>query len=475
MHIKSILKKQLLLYMSIFVFSFAVLIGVLYKVYSDYYISQKEDEFIKHGKKISEEFANYIYVGVIDTSAINLRLDILENYMNASVFFLDSEGRVLVASPGISQEWIGKRLSDDAKKDVLDGNIISIIGKAGGMFSEPMLMVGYPIKAYDNTIGSIFMCSALNDIQKAAKGMWQAGVVCIIIILIFGAILVYISGKRITKPLLEMNEAAKVIANGNFDKRLEVKSNDEIGELAKSFNYMAESLDEYDKVRKSFIANVSHDLRSPLTSIQGFLNAIIDGTVPPEKTGYYLNIVLEETVRLSKLTNDVVDLTRAQSDIMPLEITDFDINQLIKDVIATLEPRFTQKDIFAEAIFETENIFVSADIDKIQRVIYNLLDNALKFTDENGKIQIETQTIGEKAKIYVRDSGKGINEGKLKYVFDRFYKTDDSRGEYKTGSGLGLSIVKEFIRLHNENIEVKSEEGLGTEFVFTLELSKHNE
>ena len=245
-----------------------------------------------------------------------------------------------------------------------------------------------------------------------------------------------------------------------------------MGQLAESFNHMAESLDKYEKVRRDFIANVSHDLRSPLTSIQGFLGAILDGTIPHEKQEHYLNIVLEETKRLTKLTNDIVELSRAQTSTITLEKTRFNINNLIRESIERLEPQLQKKDIKIDAIFVEKETFVEADEDKIARVIYNLVDNAIKFSEEGKKIEIETALKdNKKLLVSVKDYGKGISEEDVKYVFDRFYKVDSSRGKDKTGSGLGLSIVREFLLAHGENIGVKSEKGKGTTFLFSLKLA----
>ena len=238
------------------------------------------------------------------------------------------------------------------------------------------------------------------------------------------------------------------------------------------FNHMAESLEETEKRRQEFIANISHDLRSPLTSIQGFIEAISDGTIPPEKHQYYLKIVLEETGRLSKLANDLVDLSRVQSGKIVLERCDFDINELMRETVNAMEPRFKKKNLRFSAIFDDEVTMVNADPNMIKRVIQNLVDNAIKFSYDNGNIYGEVREIGKKVYVYIRDCGKGISEEEMKHVFDRFFKADASRGVDKTGVGLGLSIVKEFVNAHGEKINISSKENVGTEFVFSLEAAK---
>ncbi len=470
---KSILTKQLFIYIGTLFISFLTLAGVLTVAYSNYYINLKEKQLIDHGKKISqkiyEQYAINFFTGKFDANDLEYQLQVMEEYLDASVFFMNRDGVIENVTPGISRDWVGQTFTDDAIAGVLDGKVVTVKGKLNGMFPEPVLTVGYPIFIGKRVIGGVFMCTSIPEIQKSIQGMYGVGALCLGGVMIIGAFLVYISTRRITKPLLEMNEAVKVIADGNFENRLEVKTNDEVGQLAESFNNMAESLDKHEKIRRDFIANISHDLRSPLTSIQGFIGAMLDGTIPVERQQHYLEIVMEETERLTKLTNDIVDLSRAQTSNLTLELTEFSVNELIRDSIDKLEPRFKEKDISVDIIFFEKNTVVKADEDKIRRVFHNLVDNAIKFTGNGGKIQIETASKNNgRITVSVKDNGKGISEEDQKYVFDRFYKADASRGEDKKGGGLGLSIAKQFILAHGENIGVKSEEGKGTEFIFTL-------
>lgn len=200
-----------------------------------------------------------------------------------------------------------------------------------------------------------------------------------------------------------MNRAAKVIANGNFEERVDVTSSDELGELAQSFNHMAESLQTHEKVQKDFIANISHDLRSPLTSMQGFLTAMLDGTIPPEKREHYLKIVLEETERLSRMTQSIVELSRAQSSAILLDESDFELNELIRWNIEMLEPQLEEKNVQIHGIYEAEQTVVHGDRDKISRVLQNLLGNAAKFSPQNGIIEVETTLDKKKVLVSVKD------------------------------------------------------------------------
>ena len=350
MKIKSIFTKQLLLYVGTLFANFILVGMVLSLVYTQHYMDETKEDLINQGMKISKEYKRAYFTG--DLSNLAYELQILEDYMSASIFFIDKNGVVVLASPGIDDAWIGQTITNQNVMDsVLDGQIVSLEGKINGMFDDPVLTVGYPLQT--EQIAGIFMCTSMLEIERSLQGMYQMGFFILTAIMGIGIIFVYIFSKRISSPLLQMNEAVKVIAGGNFEQRVEINSEDEVGQLAESFNHMAESLDKYEKVRRDFIANVSHDLRSPLTSIQGFLGAILDGTIPHEKQEHYLNIVLEETKRLTKLTNDIVELSRAQTSTITLEKTPFPrilahVTSSTPSILISIEStNFTIMDIFS--------------------------------------------------------------------------------------------------------------------------------
>jgi signal transduction histidine kinase len=234
---------------------------------------------------------------------------------------------------------------------------------------------------------------------------------------------------------------------------------------------MAGEIARSEEDQRKFIANVSHDFRSPLTSIRGFLQAMLDGTIPPEMHEHYIQVVLNETERLTKLTNGLLTLNNLGGGMM-LEKTDFDINQVIRDTAATFEGTCRAKTLAIEMVLTEEQMIVNADMGKIQQVLYNLIDNAIKFSHSNAVIKVETTEKKNKIFVSVKDSGIGIPKEDQKQIFERFYKSDLSRGKDKKGTGLGLSIVKEIIKAHNENINVISTVGVGTEFVFSLPVAK---
>ncbi|MCI8341819.1 MAG: HAMP domain-containing histidine kinase [Firmicutes bacterium] len=471
MRLKSIFAKQALLYMGILFVSFSVFGTGFSIVYTRQYMDDQQKQLILQGERFKESMTNLYFTGDVDLSRINFELQIVEQYMGASVFFMNNKGQVSLVSSSLNQTWIGRTITDEAVNLVLNGKVATVNSKVGGMFNETVLTVGYPITIGDSILGGIFMCKPMTVLEAASKKMEGVIFGCMLPVLAIGAVLIYFSCKTMTRPLKEMNKAAKIIADGNFQNRINITTSDEVGQLAQSFNNMAESLEKSENNRQKFIANICHDLRSPLTSIQGFIGAIADGTIPEEKQGHYLKIVLEETARLSKLANDMTDLSKAEAGAIKPEICEFDINDMIRDCLNIFERRVVSKKINTKAIFAEEVTEVEADPNMIQRVIHNLLDNSIKFTPENGTIAVETTVKGNKVHIGVKDSGVGINVEEQKKVFERFFKADTSRGMDKSGVGLGLSIVKEFIKAHGQTITVKSAEGEGTEFVFTLDIA----
>ena len=289
-----------------------------------------------------------------------------------------------------------------------------------------------------------------------------------LIILIFFTELVYV-------PIRKITYATEQYASGNMHYQFQVESEDEIGYLAGCLNYMASQIAGAEDDQKKFVANISHDFRSPLTSIRGYLDAMIDGTIPPEMHEKYLNILLNETERLTKLTNSLLTLNNLNTKGMLLDRTDFELNGVIRGTAASFEGTCRQKAIAIELILTDDEMYVNADMGKIQRVLYNLLDNAIKFSPHNSVIKVETSVKKNKLFTSVKDSGIGIPKEDLKLIWDRFYKSDISRGKDKKGTGLGLSIVKEIINSHEEHINVISTEGAGSEFIFSLPLSDRDE
>ncbi|MFV0315327.1 MAG: ATP-binding protein [Anaerotignum sp.] len=467
---ESIVKKQMLQYIGTIFICVLVLAGILSVVYTQYYMKEKKDELIQQGSKVSAAFTNAYKTG--DLNNLSYELQVLEEYMEAGILMVNEEGVVVLASPGLEKMMIGQSfVYKELLEGVKNGSIVSMEISPSAQFNVPTLVVGYPLSV--GQMAGIFMCRSMPEMEESLYEMYKVGVACIFFVFLFAIAVSYMTSKKMTRPIQEMNRAAKVIASGDFEQRVKITSNDELGELGDSFNHMAESLQNNDKIKRDFIANVSHDFRSPLTSMQGFLTAMLDGTVPEEKREKYLQIVLEESVRLSRLTEGIVDLSRAESSKVILDESDFDINELIRDNINLLEPQLNEKNAIIKAIFADQVTTVHGDIDKISRVIQNLMSNAVKFSPTGGLIEVETtKTQRGKILVSIKDHGIGISKEDQRYIFDRFYKADRTRNEDMHGRGIGLAIVREFLQAHNEAISVKSVEGEGSTFVFSLKVAE---
>lgn len=277
---------------------------------------------------------------------------------------------------------------------------------------------------------------------------------------------------RIYRPLSRIVEAAAGFSDNNYAASISYEGDDELGDLSASLNYMAESLRSTGESQRKFISNISHDFRSPLTSIKGYVEAMLDGTIPPEMQEKYLKIVLGETERLNKLTEGLLTLNSFDDQGVYLERTDFDVIGVINNSIAAFEGQCRRKNVKIETVYAEETVLVNADMAKIQQVLYNLIDNAIKFCYADSEIWVKVSRNRKKVFVSVKDHGEGISRENLPKIWNRFFKTDASRGRDKKGTGLGLSIVKEIIRAHDQNINVVSTEGVGTEFVFTLQASE---
>lgn len=270
-------------------------------------------------------------------------------------------------------------------------------------------------------------------------------------------------------PLRKLREGVKDFSISHENKPIIIRSNDEYGELADTLNVIGEELSKFDEYQRKFISNISHDFRSPLTSIQGYVQAMADGIIPPEAQEKYLNTILFETDRLTKLTSDLLDINNFDKDKIFLDITEFDIQLSITNTITALEGIADKKNIVLDFVpKQTEPLMVSGDESKIQQVLHNLIHNAIKFSQNNSHIYIDVATRGNKVSVSVKDTGIGIPKDDIEHIWDRFYKTDLSRGKDKMGTGLGLSICKEIINAHKQTIDVVSTEGVGSKFVFTL-------
>jgi len=474
----TIFRKQLILYLGTLIISLGLLGIILSQVISSYFIDQREAELLGASSRVSAALEGLFEYGIVYSPHLQQEISDISRFLDARLIVISSDyhvviGNVQVLTATLTDFWTPLYHQD--LLPLMDGYPIVSYGNLDGLFIESLLTVGRPIWVGEQIVGAVLVGTSMTELEATIAEMYRLTVLCLVAAALVGGILTYISSKAISRPLRQMNEAARVIADGDFEKRIVVQSKlamDEVGQLSKSFNNMAESLQEQERVRRTFVANLSHDIRSPLTSMRGFLQAINDGTAPEEKIHRYLGIVMDETDRLIKLANNLLDLNLLNETI--LKPTNFDINDLIRKTALSFESQATDKNLKLHCRFEHESDMVRADYDKIQRVLYNLMENAAKFVQHNGEIIVETNLKGDFVYVSVQDNGPGISEEDQGKIFERFYKADSSRGADKRGSGLGLSIVKDIVRAHGGSIEVQSMEGDGSLFSFSIPKGEEN-
>ncbi len=394
----------------------------------------------------------------------------MKDYLNANIWLVEQDGTMITSST-LSGYQSAPHIIENFNP-VENGSAIYTISNYHDHFKEDMITIITPVTSGFRTEGYLLIHKPYSDLENECDTLMFPVYITMGVIFLLSFSILLAFQFFVYRPLRKITEAAQQYASGNLDYEIPVKSQDEIGYLSASLNYMSTQLKDMEDYQKKFIANVSHDFRSPLTSIKGYLEAMADGTIPVEMQPRYFKILLFETDRLTDLTQDLLTLNQFDTRNLLLNYTSFDIHEAIKNTASSFEGTCRMKRISLELLFASKVLNVNADKGKIQQVLYNLLDNAIKFSSNDSQITIETTERNGKIYISVKDNGIGIPKKSLNKIWDRFYKTDLSRGKDKKGTGLGLSIVKEIIQAHNENINVISTEGVGTEFIFSLKKGK---
>lgn len=436
----------------------------------NYLIKDKATILQQEAYYISNQYGVEYYSREMSLAEFQEKLEILNVYLEAPIWVISPTGVVFVNSEGTKGVVETQYLTIKEFDPALFGNSSYITGNFYNQFDEPVMTVISTITVGLNQSGYVLIHYPISLIQSTRDSIMDIIYRIYALIFLVSLILLGAFTRYYYLPLRKITQGANEYATGNFDYKINMKYQDhtEFDILKASLEYMANQLNTLEEYQKKFVANISHDFRSPLTSIKGYVEAIEDGTIPYEMQGKYLNIILFETDRLNKLTQSLLTLNDMNSKNAMLDIVSFDINKIIKQTAEAFEGICTPKKISIELILTGESQLVAADMGKIQQVLYNLIDNAIKFSHNNSVITVETTEKYEKIFVSVKDTGIGIPKDSLNKVWERFYKTDLSRGKDKKGTGLGLAIVKEIIQSHGENINVISTEGVGTEFIFTL-------
>lgn len=451
-----------------------VVLGSTQVILINSYITRQSEEAIRKN-------ADSI-VSLIQNNVMQDRLEnILSGFSKSShthIMVIDKESRVLIntTESGMLQQ-IPNYLPTEQTRAVLHGERNSVIGTMGGIFSETMFTLQVPVfQENRTTVGAVLVSIPIPQKQRMTYEIVRLLMLSAACVATITFIMSYFLARRITRPIKDIQVSAKEFAKGHFSARVGATATEsgvtEISELGQTFNEMAYELEKVEEIRQSFISDVSHELRTPMTTIGGFVYGMMDDTIPPEKQKEYLKIVHDEINRLSRLVNTFLDISRMRADKAVLNKSHFDINEAIRITVIGLEQRLEEKNIRLTLNFEAENCYVFADSDAIKRVLTNLLDNALKFTEENGAITVTVVTKQHDVFVSIYNTGCGIPEEQQKMIFERLYKGDKSRSINREGTGIGLYLVKNIIQAHGKNITVKSTEGEFAEFTFCLDKGK---
>ena len=429
-------------------------------------LDKKKAILYEEASLISSEYMDNFYSEDITLATLSKQLRTIDTFLNVRIWIINSIGEIICDTESQRNSLIMLNINDVAptflEQSFSDNTYIQ------GVINNPSISVIYPLTYKYEVRGYVVLHTALSEIEKEVITYTNAINLCILIFTVI-MLFVFLYLYKITAfPLKVLRKAAIEYTSGNYVYKLKIKGEDEFKDLADAIVYMAGELNSLDDYQKKFVANISHDFRSPLTSIKGYAEAILDGTIPYEMQGKYLDIIVFEAERLNKLTNNLIELNSFGQKGSLLDITSFDINHVIKKTVASFEGICTKRKIMLNLVFSSKELYVDADMGKIQQVLYNLVDNAIKFSHNNSKIKISVSEKSDKVFVAVKDYGIGIPKDSILKIWERFYKTDTSRGKDKKGTGLGLSISKEIIQAHNENITVISTEGVGTEFTFSL-------
>ena len=469
--------------MIIFV-SFVMLSGIITSIIGTYLSEEKEGELQRASTVISDQIERlgYAELGhfVNTTLADGIIMPVMNMKTDMNIMIADSDGRILLTTVGmrdgrrpITGDNIGSvSVSDFKLESVFEVDTLVYRGNFEGLLDERSIVMAKEIVVDGELCGYVLTLSSIEAEDKLITVTRRAVFNSSVWVMLAAVIATYFITERIIHPLRVMTGASKSFAKGDFSTRVTVYGNDEVSELANSFNNMAESLENLEKMRNSFLASVSHDLRTPMTTISGFIDGITSGAIPPEKHEYYLGVISSEVHRLSRLVSQILDVSRLESGDRKFTFTDFDIAEMARLVLISFEKKIEDKKLDVLFDAEFDGILVNADKDAIYQVIYNVCHNAIKFSREGGlfRIKIETQK-DKRVRFSVYDEGATVPKDELNAIFDRFYKTDKSRGIDKNGVGLGLYISKTIIDAHGEKISATSDE-YGTELSFTLKLAE---
>ncbi len=458
---KSIFSRYFAISSAVILVSFICLGTVLLLVSSRYYLDEKKSLMLKDAKAL----ALYTQDKMLEAPD-GWKADVSEELKTYAIgsnadYILCSEDGYVIAATGVPVEQVEhSQLTDFDEKGRYTYSDL------GGAFEETCHIMGVRFTA--NGPRYYILSYAARSVQDNYTGsIMQIFLISTVTVMLVVLVLVYFMSMRLSAPIKEIADISKKLGEGDFSVTLPEYSTLEFNQLSAAFNEMAANLKSYDTMRNSFLANVSHELRTPMTSIGGFVDGLLDGTIPRSKEKYYLRIISSEVARLTRLVKSMLNLAKIEAGELEPNKTFFSALEPIVDTLVTFEPRIDEKHIEIKGL-DVDRVTLYADIDLIHQVMYNLIENAIKFVNEGGYIEFGFEQSAEGTSVSIRNSGEGLAEDELPLVFDRFYKTDKSRGIHAQGLGLGLNIARSIVEIHGGRIMVKSIKGEYTEFTFTI-------
>ena len=411
-----------------------------------------------------------------ELDALSTKLEIIGESAEAYLFFTDNDGRVMIASSPDKLESLTVPEEMMEKIDASDADYYHVFGTLDGVLTEKSYIAA--VETIDDQSlfsGWLFLCSSGAQLTDFKQQFWSNFLMSACVMLLCASVLTRLLMRQLTDPLQKVTDAAQRFGGGDLSVRVEgVEGDGEVADLARTFNQMAENIQSNDNSRGQFMGNIAHELRTPMTTIKGFIDGILDGTIPPDMQNHYLQLVSEETGRLARLIQNMLDLSKLESGEYQVNARMFNIWETLTGVALSAEQRINDGMIDIDGLTMDEKVLVYADPDLIHQVAYNLLDNAIKFTPAGGTIRFGVERLGPEVEVSIWNSGQGISPEALPYVFQRFYKEDQSRGLHARGAGLGLNICKVLVNLSGGQIRVESKQGEWCRFVFTLPVQPPN-
>lgn len=478
---KSIFTKYFTLFAIIFLITLTLLGSSVFILVNNYASDERTNLLKQNTASISSTISstlimqdmNYNYS--MEKALICETLATVSQSIDADIFVCDVGGNIIMCKEKASSSHIYGEFPECTRHDkmIMSNHVLSAVYEHGSIVDKAMLfgtkyfIVGCPIYSDDDIIGSVFALTNTGT-QSLTIGYIRLFLISAFFSLIFAFVCIYYLTKNMVTPLRQMSNAAKKFAVGDFSYRVKIQSEDELADLGKAFNDMANSLDVLESSRRSFVSNVSHELKTPMTSISGFIDGILDGTIPKEKEEYYLGIVSGEVKRLSRLVVSMLNMSKIESGDLEMKPSNYEITDQIIHILLTFEQKIESKNIEIRGLENLQPTYIVADPDMIYQAIYNLFDNAVKFTNDGGYIEVKLTDNGSLIEISIENSGTGIKAEELSKVFERFYKVDKSRSLDAKGAGLGLYIVKLMIEMHGGKVFAESDSENMAKFTFTL-------